>query len=91
MVPAYCRTRQGRVYRLLRASELTSPDRIQFALRAVPVKQDGDQGHVLTREVEAAMIRDKLAIRQAIPTPEETYEALWQQLRVDLDVVYEGR
>ncbi|GAC1326315.1 MAG: hypothetical protein NVSMB2_25320 [Chloroflexota bacterium] len=91
MVPAYCRTRQGRVYRLLRASELTAPDRIQFALRAVPVKQDGDPGRVLTREIETAMIRDMLAIRQAIPTPEDTYEALWQQLRVDLDVLYEGR
>jgi hypothetical protein len=33
-------------------------------------------------------VRDKIALGQAIPTPEETFEELWQQLRLDLDVGY---
>jgi hypothetical protein len=88
VVPAYCRTRAGRVYRVQRSSALVAADRVRYALRAVPVKQDGDAGHEVTAEFDTSQVRDKIAQRQSIPTPEETFESLWQQLRLDLDVQY---
>ena len=89
VVPPYCLSRQGRVFRLLRNSELVAPDRMRFALRAVPIKPDGvDAGLEVTRELDAALVRDKIAHGQAIPTPEETFEQLWQRLRLDLDARY---
>jgi hypothetical protein len=77
------------MYRILRASEVPSPDGVRFVLRAVPVKQDGRAGHEVAREYDTSLVRDKLALGQAIPTPEETFEQLWQQLRIDLDVNYD--
>jgi hypothetical protein len=88
VIPAYCRSREGRMFRVVRTSQLLAPDRVRYALRAVPVKQDGNAGHEVAREVDASLVRDKIALRQAIPTPEETFEELWQQLRIDLDVHY---
>jgi hypothetical protein len=89
VVPPYCLSRQGRVFRLLRNSELIAPDRMRFALRAVPIKPSSiDAGLEVTREVDAALVRDKIAHGQAIPTPEDTFEQLWQQLRLDLDARY---
>ena len=38
-----------------------------------------------SREVDTAQMRDKILRQQAVPTPEETFEQLWQQLRLDLD------
>jgi hypothetical protein len=77
------------VYRVQRTSTLIGPDTVRYVLRAVPVKQDGQPGHEVARDIDAAHVRDKLAMRQAIPTPEDTFEALWQQLRVDLNVQYD--
>ena len=89
VVPPYCLSRQGRVFRLLRTSELVAPDRMRFALRAVPIKPDGvDAGLEVTCELDTALIRDKIAHGQAIPTPEATFEQLWQRLRLDLDARY---
>ena len=31
------------------------------------------------------LVRDKIRHRQIIPTPEATFEQLWQQLRLDID------
>lgn len=77
------------MFRLLRNSELIAPDRMRFALRAVPIKPSSiDAGLEVTREVDAALVRDKIAHGQAIPTPEDTFEQLWQQLRLDLDARY---
>lgn len=89
VVPAYCRSREGRVFRVLRSSALIAPDRVRYALRAVPVKPDGNAGHEVAREFDTSLVRDKLALRQAIPTSEDTFESLWQQLRVDLDALYD--
>jgi hypothetical protein len=88
-VPAYCTSRQGKVFRVTRSSELVGPDRVRYALRAVPIvihPQDG--GVEVAREYDTTLVRDKIALGQAIPTPEETFEQLWQQLRLDLDVGY---
>ena len=88
-MPPYCRSREGRVYRVVRCSELVAVDRVRYALRAVPVKGDGNPGHEVAREFDTSLVRERLALRQAIPTPEDTFESLWQQLRVDLDVQYD--
>ena len=62
---------------------------MRFALRAVPITHDGvDTGLEVTRELDAALVRDKIAHGQAIPTPEDTFEQLWQRLRLDLDARY---
>jgi hypothetical protein len=89
VVPPYCLSREGRVFRLLRRSQLVAPDRMRFALRAVPIKADGgDAGLEVARELDTAFVRDKIVNGQAIPTPEGTFEQLWQQLRQDLDARY---
>jgi len=89
VVPQYCTSRQGKVFRLLRSSALVAPDRVRYALRAVPIKvQPDDSGLEVAYELDSASVRDKIALGQTIPTPEDTYEQLWQQLRLDLDVHY---
>jgi hypothetical protein len=89
VVPAYARSRQGRLFRILRSSRLVAPDRIRFALRAQPVGGNAhDPGLELARELDASFVRDKIAHGQAIPTPEGTFEELWQQLLQDLDAHY---
>lgn len=86
MVPPYCTTASGRVYRLLRTSEQVTPDRVRYVLRAQPITADGDGIELeLSRELDTELVRDKIANGQAIPTPETTYEELWQQLRRDID------
>jgi hypothetical protein len=85
VVPAYCRSREGGVYRVVRSSALVAPDRVRYALRAVPVKQDGNPGHEVACEFDTSLVREKIALRQTIPTSEDMFGSLWQQLRVDLD------
>ena len=86
VVPPYCRSAGGRVFRLLRSSQLVAPDRIRFTLRAQPINPDGvDSDLERVREFDAELIRDKIAHHHAIQTPELTFEELWHQLRIDLD------
>jgi hypothetical protein len=86
VVPPYCRSAGGRVYRLLRSSQLVAPNRIRFTLRAQPINADGvDADLERVREFDAELIRDKIAHNHAIQTPELTFEELWQQLQPDLD------
>jgi hypothetical protein len=76
----------GRVYRVLRSSDLVAPDRIRLSLRAQTINPNsGCPDLELAREVDTAQLRDKIANRHVIPTTESTLEALWQQLRIDLD------
>jgi hypothetical protein len=87
VVPPYCRSRQGKVFRVSRSSQFVAPDRVRYALRAVAIKLgDIDPGIEIAREFNTSYVRDRLSMRQVIPTPEETFEQLWQQLRLDLDV-----
>jgi hypothetical protein len=91
VVPPYCQSRQGRVFRLLRSAQFVSADRVRYALRAVPIASsvtEIDHGLEAVRELDATEIRDKLANRQAIPTPEQTFEQLWHQLQQDLEQRY---
>jgi hypothetical protein len=89
MVPAYCTSRHGKVFRVSRSSELVAPDRVRYALRAVPIFLRGQESTVeVAREYDTSLVRDKIGLGQAIPTPEDTFEELWQQLRLDLDVGY---
>jgi len=86
VVPAYCRSSSGRVFRVLRWSEEVGPNRVRFVLRAQAITATGAANDVeRARELDADLIRDKIANGQAIPTPETTFEELWQQLRLDLD------
>ncbi len=88
-VPAYCTSRQGKVFRISRSSELVAADRVRYALRAVPIFLRGQDAVVeVAREYDTTLVRDKIGLGQAIPTPEETFEDLWQQLRLDLNVGY---
>ncbi len=88
-VPAYCTSRQGKVFRVSRSSRLVAPDRVRYALRAVPIFLRGQDAVVeVAREYDTTLVRDKISLGQAIPTPEDTFEELWQQLRLDLDVGY---
>jgi hypothetical protein len=69
----------------LRSSQLVAPDRLRFALNAQPLSRADGEGLERTREVDADSVRDKIANHQAVPTPEETFEQLWQELRLALD------
>jgi len=75
------------VFRLLRSSELVTPDRVRYVLRAQPMNATSANGSIEeSREWDAELIRDKIAHRQAIPSAETTYEDLWQRLKLRLDV-----
>jgi hypothetical protein len=84
VVPAYCRSGQGRVFRIQRFTELVGPDCMRYVLRATSIKPHGASFEA-TREIDSSLIRDKIRLGQHIPTPEDTFESLWQQLRLDLD------
>jgi hypothetical protein len=84
IVPPYGQSRQGRVFRLLRSSRLIAPGRVRYALRAVPLKPGA--GFEASRELDINLLLDKAVHRQAVPTPEQTFEDLWQQLRLDIDL-----
>ena len=85
-MPPYCRDRQGRVFRILRSSRLVAPDRVRFSLRAQAITVEGaDVGVEISRELDHEFVLDKVANGQAVPTPEGTFEDLWQQLRQELE------
>ena len=86
MVPAYYRTPCGRVYRVHRVSQTLGADQARYILRAVPIRP-ADEPHAAeaVQVVDAETLRDRIRLRQVVPTPEQTYEQLWQQLRLDLD------
>ena len=83
-VPWYCRSRQGRVYRVLRSSERLDLERMRYTLRAVPIRA-GVEIVEASCVIETEIVRDKIRLRQVIATPETTFEQLWQQLRLDVD------
>jgi hypothetical protein len=56
---------------------------MRYVLRATPLGADA-AAREASFEIDADLVRDKIRRGQAIPTPEETYEQLWQQLRLDL-------
>lgn len=86
VVPPYCRTRAGRVFRLERSTLRLAPDRVQYLLRALPIGRAAAAPPLtVSREIDVDLLRDKLANRQAIPTPEDTFDALFDQLRRELD------
>jgi hypothetical protein len=88
-VPAYYRSRRGRVFRVQRAKTELPEGRMLYRLRAVPIRPTPPSGVDGAREVEqevsAAAVLEKLRLGQAIAVPEATFEQLWQQLRVELD------
>ncbi len=87
VVPPYCRSRAGRVYRIHRFSEELGPGRMRYTLRASPLGKAAAESKEASREINTAQLADRLRNRQVVPTPEETYEQIWQQLRLDVDAV----
>jgi len=78
------------VFRVIRSSRVVAPDTIRYALRATPIKPElHAQGLEASRDLSAATVLDKIAHRQAVPTPEATFEELWMQLRTDLDLHFD--
>ena len=62
------------------------PDRVRYTLRAQAINPaSGCPDLELAREVDTAMLRDKIANHHIIPMAKVTVEDLWQQLRADLD------
>jgi hypothetical protein len=72
------------VFRIQRFSQQLGQDRMRYTLRASPISTG--ESREATREVDTAQLREKLKNRQVVPTPEDTFEQLWQQLRLDLDI-----
>jgi hypothetical protein len=65
---------------------MVGSDRIRYTLYAQAIGSDGHRCTLeLSREVDAVFLLDKVAHRQAVPTPEDTFEELWQQLKSDID------
>jgi hypothetical protein len=56
---------------------------MRYVLRATPL--NNTPGKEAAKEIDAGQIREKISHRQIVPTPEETFEQLWQQLRLDID------
>jgi hypothetical protein len=83
-VPMYCRSRQGCVYRIQRSSYSMESGHVRYTLRAVPLRVNA-QGFEASSELATDLVRDKIRHRQIIPTPEATFEQLWQQLRLEID------
>ena len=84
--PQYCHTRLGRVFRIVRSSEGIDRGGVRYTLRAVPIRLDPSiPGFEASCEVHTDLIRDKIRNHQTIPTPETTFDQLWQQLRLDID------
>jgi hypothetical protein len=85
MVPAYYRSERGRVYRVYRVSQAIDAQHARYVLRAVPVRtEDAPLASEAAQEIDTDSLRDQIRLRQSIRTPEQTFEQLWQQLRLDL-------
>jgi hypothetical protein len=69
------------VYRIQRFSEYVD-ERWRYVLRATAIVSRRVEA---SREIDPALMRDKVRHGQMVPTPEATFEQLWQQLRLDLD------
>ena len=86
-IPAYYRSHGGHVYRVQRTQVPTDAG-VRYVLRALNV--DGVAAPAapvaeVAQEVNADVLREKIQLGQAIAPAEQTYEQLWQQLRLDLD------
>ena len=74
------------MFRVHRVSQALDERRARFVLRAVPVGiTDARLTTETTRDLDAESLRDRIRLRQVVATPEQMFEQLWQQLRLDLD------
>lgn len=90
-IPPYYPARRGGVYRITRQHVAVDDERSRYVLRAFSVGADRQNGRgpspaaEVAEEVDARDVLERLARRQALPTPEDTFDRLWQQLRLELD------
>lgn len=96
-VPAYYRSRYGRVFRVQRVREETGDRRARYVLRAFAVPAESSPADPsaaiaeTAREISADDALDRVRHHQGVPTPEQTFEELWQPLRLRLDTVSLGQ
>lgn len=93
-VPSYYSSRQGRVFRLRRVHEPGSESgSSRYILRAfrVDLAAGSDSQTQPAAEVavhvEGGEVLEQVRRRQVVPTPEERFDRLWQQLRLELDAL----
>lgn len=93
-VPSYYPSRQGRVFRLQRVHEPGSTDgSFRYVLRAFRVDLESSQesrrlpAAEVAVEVDSGEALEQVRRRQVVPTPEERFDRLWQQLRLELDAL----
>lgn len=88
-VPAYYRTRRGRMFRIQRATEQADGGS-RFVLRAFAVQADANgatrPAAEVGQDVSLQDLRERIR-RRVVGTPEHTFEQLWQQLRADLEAL----
>ncbi len=88
-VPAYYRTRRGRVFRVERIRLDLADGRARYTLRAHPLmcsaRTDAAPVAELAEEVSTDALLDRLRRGQEVPTAEYTFGQLWQRLRLDLE------
>jgi hypothetical protein len=70
---------------LIRSAERVDPTVTRYRLKAVPVATTAGEREVST-DLDAILQLDKLRLGHVVATPETTFEALWQQLQIDLDL-----
>lgn len=89
MVPAYYRSRRGRMFRVQRARVDLPDGRERFVLRAVPIRATtgsrAEPAFETTHERSAEDLLDKLRRGHSLETPERAFESLWQRLRAEID------
>jgi len=83
-IPAYYTSRGGRVFRLKRFNE-GDGESARYVLRGSPL--GAGSAVEVSQDAQVDRVRDQINRRMVLSTPEEVFENLWQQLRLDLDAL----
>lgn len=93
-VPSYYSSRQGHVFRLRRVHEPgPAQGSFRYVLRAFRVDLESNResrrqpAAEVAVEVDSGETLEQVRRRQVVTTPEERFERLWQQLRLELDAL----
>ncbi len=87
-VPLYYRSRAGRVFRLQRRHEPAGNEGGRYGLCAFDVRRTPPAEQPVAQawnESSADELREKLRLGHMIRTPEQSFEQLWQRMRMELE------
>lgn len=86
-VPAYYRSHHGRVFRVERVCYDLPDGGARYRLRAYAVDCGRANGGSVEvgEEIGLGAVRDRVRRGLAVPTSEQTFEQLWQRLRLELE------